>query len=132
MWGRRKRKETRGKFGAFLDEGCEIEGRYVCTGTVMLDGRLHGEISATDTLLIGEHGVVHARVSSAVLVVRGQVVGDVTASERVELKKTASVTGDIEAPVVVMEEGAVHDGECRMTKLRPADVAIPVVVAVKA
>jgi len=72
---------------------------------------------------------VHARVSGAVLVVRGQVVGDVTATERVELKKTASVTGDIEAPVVVMEEGAVHDGACRMTKPRSADLEL---VAVKA
>ena len=128
MWGRRRKKSARGRIGAFLDEGSEIEGRYTCSGTVQLDARLRGELSAKDTLLIGEHGVVHATVKGATVVVRGEVVGDVTASERVELKKTARVTGDIEAPVVVMEEGAVHDGVCRMTAATPAETSLPMVV----
>jgi cytoskeletal protein CcmA (bactofilin family) len=128
MWGRRKKK--RGQVSAFLDDGSEIEGRYTCSGTVMLDARLRGELSAQDALLIGEHGVVHATVTAATVVVRGEVVGDVTASERVELKKTARVTGDITAPVVVMEEGAVHDGVCRMTAATPAEASPPVAIAV--
>jgi cytoskeletal protein CcmA (bactofilin family) len=130
MWGRRKKKAARNRVGAFLDEGSEIEGRYACSGTVVLDARLRGELSAQDALVIGEHGVVHATVRAASVVVRGEVVGDVTASERVELKKTARVTGDIEAPVVVMEEGAVHDGACRMTAAKPAEAAAPVAIAV--
>ncbi len=131
MWGRQKNADTRGRLGAFLDAGSEIEGKYACSGTVMLDGRFRGEIAAKDTLLVGEHGVVHARVTVAILVVRGEVVGDVTASERVELKKTARVTGDIEAPVIVMEEGAIHDGGCRMT-VDAEDHSHPAVVALKA
>ncbi len=130
MWGRRKQKAARNRVGAFLDEGSEIEGRYACSGTVVLDARLRGELSAQDALVIGEHGVVHATVRAASVVVRGEVVGDVTASERVELKKTARVTGDIEAPVVVMEEGAVHDGACRMTAAKPVEAATPVAIAV--
>jgi cytoskeletal protein CcmA (bactofilin family) len=43
----------------------------------------------------------------------------VSASARVELKSTARVTGNIEAPIVVMEEGAMHDGHCHMAKLTP-------------
>ena len=128
MWGRRRNKLARGRIGAFLDEGSEIEGRYACAGTVQLDARVRGELSARDTLLIGEHGVVHATVKGTTIVVRGEVVGDVTASERVELKKTARVTGDIEAPLVVMEEGAVHDGACRMTTAKLADTSLPMVV----
>ncbi|HJQ82623.1 MAG TPA: polymer-forming cytoskeletal protein, partial [Candidatus Binatia bacterium] len=67
-----------------------------------------------------------ASVEATVLVVRGTVVGNVTASERVELKRGARVTGDIEAPVIVMEAGAVHDGRCRMTK--PAEPSHSAVV----
>ena len=66
-------------------------------------------------------------MTGTTIVVRGEVVGDVTASERVELKKTARVTGNIEAPVVIMEEGAVHDGTCRMTT--PAETSLPMVVS---
>jgi cytoskeletal protein CcmA (bactofilin family) len=106
----------RGRLGAFLDEGSAMEGKYRCSGTVMLQAKFTGEIDAEDTLIVGEQAVVHATVQAATLVVHGQVVGDVSATRRLELKRTARVTGDIEAPVVVMEEGAVHDGHCRMTK----------------
>jgi len=134
MWGRRKDKARRaaGRLGAFLDEGSEIEGTYRCSGTVMLDAKLRGEVVASDTLVIGEQSVVHATVSATTLVVHGEVVGTVTASARIELKKTARVTGDIEAPVIVMEEGAVHDGHCRMTVAKPAETALSLVVPLKA
>ena len=133
MWRKRKSngQSKRSGLGAFLDEGSEIEGRYTCTGTVMLDATLRGEVTAKDTLIIGERGVVEATVRAAVLVVRGQVVGNVTASERVEIKGKARITGDVEAPVVVMEPGAVLDGQCRMTKDKAAEPALSLVVAMK-
>jgi cytoskeletal protein CcmA (bactofilin family) len=134
MWGRRKDKAGRvpSRLGAFLDEGSEIEGTYTCSGMVMLHANLRGEIRANDTLVIGEQAVVHATVQAATLVVHGEVVGKMTASERLELRATARVTGDIEAPVIVMEEGALHDGHCRMTKVQPAATAHSVVVQLKA
>ena len=123
MWGKSK-----GRVGAFLDDGSEIEGKYTCSGTVMLDARLRGELTAKDTLIIGDHGVVEATVRGVILVVRGKVVGNVTATERVELKSGSHVTGDIESPVIVMEAGAVHDGRCRMTKDKPAEGTLAAVV----
>lgn len=104
----------RGRVTAFLDEESEIEGRYTCAGTVVFDAKFSGEITSKDTLIIGERGVVHANVQAVNLVVRGELVGDVMASARVELKSTARITGNIEAPIIVMEEGAVHEGHCRM------------------
>lgn len=106
----------RGRITAFLDEESEIEGRYTCAGTVVFDAKFSGEITSKDTLIIGERGVVHANVQAVNLIVRGELVGDVTASVRVELKRTARLIGNIDAPVIVMEEGAVHDGHCRMVK----------------
>jgi cytoskeletal protein CcmA (bactofilin family) len=106
----------RGRITAFLDEESEIEGRYTCAGTVVFDAKFSGEITSKDTLIIGERGVVHANVQAVNLVVRGELVGDVMASARVELKSTARLTGNIEAPIIVMEEGAVHDGHCCMAK----------------
>jgi cytoskeletal protein CcmA (bactofilin family) len=116
----------RGRITAFLDEDSEIEGRYTCSGTVVFDAKFSGEITSKDTLIIGERGVVHANVQAVNLVVRGELVGDVSASARVELKSTARVTGNIEAPIVVMEEGAMHDGHCHMAKLTAAPSAEPV------
>jgi cytoskeletal protein CcmA (bactofilin family) len=134
MWRKHKEKAPRGRrrFGAFLDEGSEMEGRYTCTGTVVIEAKFTGEIISRDALIIGDQGIVHATVETSTLVVRGVLVGNVTASERVELKRSARVTGDIEAPVVVMEEGAVHDGLCRMTKPKSAEAPLSLVVPIKA
>ena len=116
MWRTRKGRapRMRGRITAFLDEDSEIEGRYTCSGTVVFDAKFSGEITSRDTLIIGERGVVHANVQAVNLVVRGELVGDVYASTRVELKATARLIGNIEAPVIVMEEGAVHEGHSRM------------------
>ena len=53
------------------------------------------------------------------------------ASERVELKSSARVTGDIDAPVIVMEAGAVHDGQCQMTKEKAAEPSLSLVIPFK-
>jgi len=134
MWGSRKRKtdRMRGRLAAFLDEGSEFEGKYTCTGTIVLDAKLRGEIVSHGTLVIGEHGCVHAAVHAETLIVRGELVGTVSASERVELTSTARVIGDIEAPVILMEAGAVHDGHSRMAKANGTDApAQGVVVPLK-
>ena len=57
------------------------------------------------------------------MIIRGQVAGNVLAAERVELAGTARLFGDIESPVLVVEEGVVFEGHCRMTKGKPAESA---------
>ncbi len=77
---RRRPAAARKKLTAFLDEGSEIEGKYTFTGTVLLNGKFHGEIASQDTLIIGERGVVNATVRAGTLVVNGELVGNVTAA----------------------------------------------------
>lgn len=110
-----------GDLSAFIDEGSEIEGKYTFSGTVMLNGKLSGEVHTTDTLIIGEKGAVHANIRAGTVVISGEVVGNVVATERVELRGTARVFGDVEAPVVVVEEGVLFEGRCRMTKGKGAE-----------
>ena len=106
---------------AFIDEGSEIEGKYTFQGTVMLNGKFSGEINSNDSLIIGEKGVVNATVRAGVVLINGEVIGNVFASERVELRGTARVYGDVEAPVIVVEEGVLFEGRCKNTKTRSAD-----------
>ena len=101
---------------AYIDEASEIEGKYTFAGTVMLNGKFTGEISSNDTLIIGDKGVVNATISAGTVLITGEVVGNVLATERVELRGSSRVFGDVEAPVVVMEEGVLFEGHCRMTK----------------
>ena len=120
-WSRHPVVASRKKLTAFLDEGSEIEGKYTFTGTVLLNGKFQGEIASPDTLIIGERGVVNASVRAGTLVVNGELVGNVYASERVELTGKARVFGDVESPVLVLEEGVMFEGHCRMP--RPSEDA---------
>ncbi len=115
----RERSRERGDVTAFIDEGSEVEGRYAFTGTVMLNGRFSGEISGGEALIIGERAQVRADVRAGRVVVKGEVVGNIVGRERVELRRPARVFGDVEAPTLVVEEGALLEGRCRMTKADP-------------
>src|SRR5262245_35315575 len=126
MWSRRaKSPKLRRGIGAFLDQDAEIEGRYTCAGTVVLNGKLKGEIRARDTLIIGVTGRVQAAVQAGHLIVYGEIVGNVTATTRVELKSGARVTGDITAPEIVMEKGVLLRGQCRMDSPQKSDRESP-------
>ncbi|CAN5713790.1 hypothetical protein BH23GEM1_BH23GEM1_03550 [soil metagenome] len=127
-WGKRdKLPATDGGHTTFIEEGSEIDGKFTFTGTVVLNGRLRGEIVSNDNLVIGEKGVVNANIRAGVVQISGEVVGDVVASARVELREKCRVYGDVSAPVVIIAEGALFEGQCRMTKGRPADAAQPAV-----
>lgn len=120
LWKRNGRSPIRGSdLSAFIDESSEIEGRYTFSGTVMLNGKFKGEIVSNDTLIVGEKGVINATIRAGVVMINGEVVGNVLANERVELRGNARVFGDVESPVVVIEEGVLFEGHCRMTKSHP-------------
>ena len=131
MFSRRRKATGRGGLTAFIDEGSEIEGTYTGSGVVMLNGKFKGEIASTDTLIIGDKAVINADLRAGRVLISGEVVGNVRATERVELKRTARVLGDIEAPILVVEEGVFFEGYCRMTRVAqtaeapaPRDVSV--------
>jgi cytoskeletal protein CcmA (bactofilin family) len=124
MFRKKKSATTSAKtsdLSAYIDEASQIEGKYTFSGTVMLNGKLTGEIWSDDTLIVGEKGVVHASVRAGIVLVSGEIRGNVVATERVELRGVAKVYGDVEAPVVVVEEGVLFEGHCRMTKGRATE-----------
>jgi cytoskeletal protein CcmA (bactofilin family) len=124
LWNRGRKLPSRTNgLTAFLDEGSEIEGKYTFSGVALLNGRFKGEIVSTDTLIIGEHGVVNATIRAGSVLISGELVGGLLATERVEMKKSARVFADVEAPVVVIEEGVLFEGHCRMTKERAGETA---------
>jgi cytoskeletal protein CcmA (bactofilin family) len=125
MFKRKRKSGGRSGLTAFIDEGSEIEGRYTFSGTLMLNGRFKGEISTTDTLIIGEKGVMSGDIRAGQVLVSGEIVGNVFAAERIDLKRTARVFGDVEAPVIVLEEGVLFEGHCRMTKANPNTEVLP-------
>jgi len=123
MFGNKSAKPMKARdYTTLINEGTEIEGKVTFSGTVLLNGRMRGEIVSNDVLVVGEKGVVNASIHAGIVEISGEVVGNVSATERIELRANCRVYGDIEAPVVIIDEGALLEGQCRMTKGRPKDI----------
>ena len=101
---------------AFLGRGTTFEGKMTFEGMFRLDGRFDGEIYAGDSLIIGETGEVNAQINVNSLIVNGTLSGSVTAGTRVEIYPPGKVLGDVNTPVLVISEGAIFEGSCKMEK----------------
>lgn len=116
MWRKRNRKSVPGKaVTSVIDIGCEISGRIRFVGTLVVNGRFEGELVSADTLLVGEQGEVKAEIHVGTAIVSGKIKGNIIAQERVEMHSSARMFGDIESPVLVLDEGVMLDGRCKMT-----------------
>jgi cytoskeletal protein CcmA (bactofilin family) len=123
MFGAKSAKPSKGReFTTIINDGTEIEGSVVFSGTVLLNGRVRGEVTSNDVLVVGDRGVVNASIHASLVEISGEVVGNITATDRIELHSNCRVYGDIEAPIVIIDEGAMLEGQCRMTKARPKDI----------
>ncbi len=87
-----------------------------------MNGKFRGELFSADTLFLGSEGEVEAEVQVKVGIISGQVKGNITARERIELTPSGRIFGNIITPVLVLEEGAVFDGQCKTSRQEAADV----------
>jgi cytoskeletal protein CcmA (bactofilin family) len=108
--------ETGGRAGgrAYLDTGSKIMGKVWFDGATRIDGQVDGEITAKETLVIGESAVVTAQIKANSIIVAGRASGDIVASHRLEIRPSARVSGNLTSPVVIVHEGAIFEGHCSM------------------
>ncbi|HEX7118949.1 MAG TPA: polymer-forming cytoskeletal protein [Longimicrobiales bacterium] len=95
-------------------EGFELGGRLALTRPAIVNGRLHGAIQSTSSIVVGPTAVVDAEVRARSVTVRGTVVGDITADDSIHVERGARVAGNLTAPEVVIDPGADFEGACRM------------------
>ena len=97
-------------FDTLIGSATRIEGRMVVNKSIRLDGTIEGSIeSSTDnqvTVAIGHTGLVHGDVRAHIVLVNGQVDGNIYAREKCELHETSKVKGDIHYGLLGIEHGA--------------------------
>ncbi len=96
-----------------LPEGAVFDGLLVLPGPARIDGHVRGEILAASDLWVGPTGRVEADLEVRSIVIEGQVEGDVSASERIELRGAGQIRGSLCAPRLVVADGCRVDGHCR-------------------
>lgn len=110
-----------GKLSGFVGHGTSLTGDTSFQMMLRVDGHLTGTVTSDGgTLIVGNNGQLDANVSVGIAQINGTINGDVTATERIQLGRTARVVGNIATPKLIIEDGAIFEGSCTMMKAREA------------
>jgi len=94
-----------------IGKSVQIKGELTGSEDLYLDGSIEGTVDLRDhSLIIGPNGKIKAGISARDLVVHGKVEGNITATGRVELRKSCTLIGDVSTQRIVIEDGAFFKG----------------------
>lgn len=110
-----KKGKKHDSISTFLGSDASIDGTVEFRGAIRLDGNVKGKIkSSGGTVIVGEKAVVDAKITVGVAIIMGKVHGTIDAQDRIEIYPPGHVVGDIQAPVITVDEGGIFNGNCIM------------------
>jgi cytoskeletal protein CcmA (bactofilin family) len=98
-----------------LSSDVEIKGTLKFQNDLVFDGKIEGEIQSNATLTVGKSAHVQGEVKSKSIIIHGSVQGNIDAAERIELKATAQLIGDLRAGRIIIEDGATFVGKSEVS-----------------
>jgi cytoskeletal protein CcmA (bactofilin family) len=98
----------------YIGKDAEFEGKLKFYGTIRIDGHFKGEILGEGTLIVGEGAILESDIHVSQIFNSGSIRGKVTADNKIEIRAPGKILGDIQAPSIVINEGATIEGNCRM------------------
>jgi cytoskeletal protein CcmA (bactofilin family) len=98
-----------------LSSDVEIKGTIKFQKELLIDGKVEGEINSDGALTVGENADIRAEVKTKSITIYGKVQGNVTVSERCELKSKCTLQGDLKAARLIIEEGATFIGKSEVS-----------------
>ena len=97
-----------------ISEKSLFQGRFALNGNLCIDGKYEGDYLEVDSLLIGKSGKAKTHIIANNVIVEGVVIGSIHARVRVMLYPTAKILGDIETPELIIQNGVVFEGSCKI------------------
>ena len=97
-----------------------IEGALTAEGTVRIDGKLKGDVTLSGNLVVGEEGSIKGNVKADSIMLSGIIEGNITVVSQLHLTPTSKLIGDIDAKNVIVDEGAIFHGNCKMAAAEAA------------
>jgi cytoskeletal protein CcmA (bactofilin family) len=95
-------------------KGTKIEGNFRSPENIRLDGTVVGEVRCDKKLVMGEESLVEGKLFAQDAVVMGSVRGDLYVTETLHLQSTAKIQGNISTKYLIVDEGAVFNGDCKV------------------
>ena len=107
-------KKGSGDLNGFLDRGASFKGEMEFEDTMRIDGKFNGKIESKNELIVGESAHIEGDLHVGRIAISGTVIGKIIADQRVEIHRNGKVYSDIETQALVIEEGAIFQGNCQM------------------
>lgn len=111
--------EVDGLMNTIIGKDTVITGTLDVKGALRIDGSVKGKVICSDTVTVGASGTVEAEIEAKTAIVAGHLVGNVQASEKIELQAKCEMDGDLKTKSLVIEQGAVFCGACHMKGTTP-------------
>ena len=111
-----------GELNGFLDRGSSFKGELEFEDTMRIDGRFNGKIISKNELIVGESATIEGDIHCGRVAISGTVIGRIVATQKVEIHRNGKVYSDIDTPALIIEEGAIFQGNCVMGEKKPANV----------
>ncbi|MBN1524782.1 MAG: polymer-forming cytoskeletal protein [Spirochaetales bacterium] len=105
-----------------IGEGSVFEGKFQVRGSIQIDGKFQGEINTDEHLLVGSTGRVKTDIIAKKVTIAGTLIGNIHATEEVELLQSGKVLGNISTPQLHVEDGVVTHGEVKITAKNTDDI----------
>lgn len=103
-----------GDLNGFLDRGSSFRGDLEFEDTMRIDGRFNGKITSKNELIVGDSATIEGEIHVGRIAISGTVMGKVKADQRIEIHRNGKVYSDLETPALIIEEGAIFQGNCTM------------------
>ncbi|HVG38526.1 MAG TPA: polymer-forming cytoskeletal protein [Pyrinomonadaceae bacterium] len=108
-----------GSLSGFVGAGTAVTGEATFKMMLRVDGHISGRVSSEDgTLIVSAGGQVDANVDVSVALINGTINGDIIATKRIEIGRVGKVIGNIQTPALIIENGAIFEGSCRMMQVK--------------
>jgi cytoskeletal protein CcmA (bactofilin family) len=98
-----------------IAEDVEVTGTIKCTSDIQIDGKLNGDLACSGNAVIGPSAIIKGTLAVDSVTVRGTVNGNITAKDRIELKATAKLSGDVKSKRLTVEDGVTFVGKAEVT-----------------
>jgi len=112
-----------GDLNGFLDRGSSFKGELEFEDTMRIDGRFNGRIVSKNELIVGESANIEGDIHVGHIAISGTVIGKIVADQKVEIHRNGKVYSDIDTPALIIEEGAIFQGNCVMGDRGKGNVA---------
>jgi len=108
------------RIDTLIGKNTGIEGALIAEGTVRIDGKVKGDVTLSGNLIVGEEGSIKGNVKADSIILSGIIEGNVNAANQLHLTPTSRLIGDIDVRNIVIDEGAVFRGSCKMAEAEAA------------